>query len=273
MRPPSDGDRGPSSHHARPPERVAWDHRPLRPLTHPRLPLRIVSLVPSATETLVAWGHPPVACTRFCEQPRLSPVGGTKDPDVERITGLAPDLVVMDAEENRREDHDALVQRGVPVHVLHIRSVADVDAGMGQLADTVGAVWRPLVLPPAARVQTTAFVPIWRRPWMALGCPTYGASLLAHLGVSSVYADDGPYPTVSLDEAAARRPDVVLAPSEPYPFTARQLPELRTVGPTVLVDGKDLFWWGARTEAALGRLAERLLEVHRTTGPDRVAGG
>ena len=60
-------------------------------------PLRIVSLVPSMTETLVAWGLPPVACTRFCEQPELAHVGGTKDPDVAAIVSLAPDLVIVDA--------------------------------------------------------------------------------------------------------------------------------------------------------------------------------
>jgi hypothetical protein len=50
----------------------------------------------------------------------------------------------------------------------------------------------------------------------------------------------------------------VLAPSGPYPFTKRQLPELESVAPTVLVDGKDLFWWGVRTASALGRLAASL---------------
>jgi hypothetical protein len=88
--------------------------------------------------------------------------------------------------------------------------------------------------------------------------PTYGASLLAHLGVTSVFAGDGPYPTVELDDAIARRPDVVLAPSEPYPFTRRQLPELSSVAPTTFVDGKDLFWWGARTPGAIERLSEVL---------------
>ena len=63
---------------------------------------RVVSLVPSVTETLLAWGIQPVACTRFCEQPSLHHVGGTKDPDVAAIADLGPDLVVVDEEENRR---------------------------------------------------------------------------------------------------------------------------------------------------------------------------
>jgi ABC-type Fe3+-hydroxamate transport system substrate-binding protein len=217
---------------------------------------RIVSLVPSMTETLLAWGIVPIACTRFCEQPDLPHVGGTKDPDVEAIAGLAPDLVIVDAEENRREDHDALVDRGVAVHVLRITSVDDVDAQLGPLAAQLGASWEPVATTPATPVAptTTAFVPIWRRPWMALGAPTYGSSLLGSLGVANVFADGGPYPQTTLDAAASRSPDVVLAPSEPYPFAERHRAELSSVAPVVFVDGQDLFWWGSRTRLARARL-------------------
>lgn len=224
----------------------------------------MVSLVPSATETLVAWGLPPVACTRFCDQPSLPEVGGTKDPDVARVAALRPDLVVLDREENRLEDHDALVAAGVPVHVLTVRSTEDVGAELGGLAARLGVAWEPPQLP-AVRPSTAVavFVPIWRRPWMALGRPTYGASLLAALGFETVHAADGPYPATTLEEARARGAAVVLAPSEPYPFTRRQVPELSTVAPVRLVDGRDLFWWGWRTPKAIERLAEALADLHQ----------
>ncbi len=217
--------------------------------------MRVVSLVPSVTETLTAWGVDPVACTRFCERDDLVTVGGTKDPHVGAIAALGPDLVVVDVEENRREDYTALVDAGLAVYVLHVRSLADVGSELDGLAERVGVDWTAPRLPPSVPVVRRAFVPIWRRPWMALGLPTYGGSLLRHLGVEPIFARDGPYTTTTLDEAAARHPDVVLAPSEPYPFTARQLPELEAVGPTVFIDGKDLFWWGARTADAIVRLA------------------
>ena len=220
--------------------------------------MRVISLVPSATETLSAWDRTPIACTRFCERPDLPHVGGTKNPDIDAIAALDPELVVVDAEENRREDYDALVGKGVAVHVLHIRSLADVSPELSELANRLGVRWDSPVLPRPLAERARAFVPIWRRPWMALGSPTYGASVLAHLGIASVFADEGPYPEVSIDEAIARRPDVVLAPSEPYPFSARQLPELEKVAAVVFVDGKDLFWWGVRTAGAIGRLAEAL---------------
>jgi ABC-type Fe3+-hydroxamate transport system substrate-binding protein len=221
-------------------------------------PPRIVSLVPSMTETLVAWGIPPVACTRFCEQPDLVHVGGTKDPAVDAIVDLAPDLVIVDTEENRLEDHAALVDAGLDVSVLSIRSFDDVDEQLGSLAGKVGATWVPLARPERPTVNLTAFVPIWRRPWMALGAPTYGTSVLGLLGIANVFGDAGSYPEIDLDEAVARRPDRVIAPDEPYPFGERHRHELETVAPAVMVDGRDLLWWGERTRTAIPRLAAKL---------------
>ena len=105
--------------------------------------MRVVSLVPSATETLLALGVTPVACTRFCEQPGLRTVGGTKNPDVATIVELDPDLVVVNDEENRREDFDALRDAGVTVHSMSPRDVADVLPAVRALADAVGGVVPP----------------------------------------------------------------------------------------------------------------------------------
>lgn len=216
---------------------------------------RVVSLVPSVTETLRAWGVEPVACTRFCEQPDLPHVGGTKDPDVAAITDLAPDLVVVDEEENRREDHDALVDAGLVVHVLAVRDLAHLDEQMSSLAEAVGATWDPLGPVPDPQAERRAYVPIWRRPWMALGEPTYGSAVLRALGIANVAAPDGAYPELDPDGAAARGVDLVIAPSEPYPFAERHRAELETIAPVTFVDGRDLLWWGTRTRGALTRLA------------------
>jgi ABC-type Fe3+-hydroxamate transport system substrate-binding protein len=225
-------------------------------------PPRVVSLVPSVTETLLAWGVRPVACTRFCEQPDLPHVGGTKDPDVPAIAGLAPDLVVMCVEENRREDAAALSDAGLVTASLSVDSVADVAPALRMLAGLVGAdpgAVEDVAAGDAPPGAPRAFVPIWKRPWMTMSGGTYGSSLLAAAGVANVFAGAGDrYPTVTLEEARERGPDVVLAPSEPYPFAERHVPQLEEVAPVVLVDGQDLFWWGARTPAALARLREGL---------------
>ena len=90
---------------------------------------------------------------------------------------------------------------------------------------------------------------------MTINGATYGSSILAAAGSStSTRTPPDPYPTVTLEAAAALRPDVVLAPSEPYAFAERHRPELEAVAPVVFVDGQDLFWWGSRTPAALARL-------------------
>jgi ABC-type Fe3+-hydroxamate transport system substrate-binding protein len=221
---------------------------------------RVVSLVPSVTETLLAWGVIPVACTRFCEQPDLPHVGGTKDPDVAAIVDLAPDLVVLCVEENRREDADALTAAGIATAALSIDTVADVGPALAMLAGLVGVPAPPVeALPPEPEPATRAFVPIWKRPWMTMSGGTYGSSLLASLGVANVFADAlERYPTVTLDEVRSREPDVVLAPSEPYPFAERHVPLFDGVAPVVMVDGQDLFWWGARTRAARERLRSSL---------------
>ena len=222
---------------------------------------RVVSLVPSSTETLLALGADVVACTRFCEQPGLLTVGGTKNPDIDAIVQLAPDVVVLDREENRIEDHDALVAAGLRVFVSDVRSVAAGVEVVRELAEAVGVATpaveqMPLIDPP---IRLRAFVPIWRRPWMSINAATYGGSLLRRLGIELVTSDAAAaYPAIDLHDVAACAPDLVLVPSEPYDFTATHLDELALALPSARIhriDGQDLFWWGVRTPAAVSRLA------------------
>ena len=236
--------------------------------------MRVVSLVPSATETLLAFGVTPIACTRFCEQPGIPTVGGTKDPDVAQISLLKPDLVVVNDEENRFEDVDRLQKLGLAIHSMSPRSVAEVGPAVAGLAEAVGAD----VPEPFGRAAwgewleerrrhrkgepRRTFVLVWRRPWMTLAGDTYGSSLLQLLGCFNVFTGRGVrYPTVELAEAAGRTPDLVLLPTEPYPFKERHVAEVAGALPgaeVAIVDGQDLFWWGIRTPGAVERLAARL---------------
>lgn len=233
--------------------------------------VRVVSLVPSVTETLLALGITPIACTRFCEQPGIATVGGTKDPDVAAIVALEPDLVVVNDEENRRADADALVSAGVAVHSMSPRSVEHVGAEVVALAARVGVAvpdeftpdpwtaWLAAMLTPR---WYEAFVAVWRRPWMSLASNTYGSSLLDLVGVGNVCAGAiVRYPELTLDDVATLAPNVVVLPSEPYPFKPRHAVEIERAVPgvpCVLVDGRDLFWWGIRTPAAAQRLRAAL---------------
>jgi ABC-type Fe3+-hydroxamate transport system substrate-binding protein len=221
-----------------------------------------------------ALGIDPVACTRFCEQPDLPAVGGTKNPDVAAIIELAPDVVVVNDEENRREDAHALAAAGLPIHDMSPRSVADVGPAMVALGDALGiAVPNPFPTGPweawlgaqhtaAAGSRRRAVVVVWRRPWMTMNADTYASSLLELLAIDNVFADASDrYPTTDLDAIARQRPDVVLLPSEPYPFADRHRAEVAAAvghGDVRPVDGRDLFWWGIRTPRALARLRTEL---------------
>ncbi len=233
---------------------------------------RVVSLVPSLTESVLAWRVVPVACTRFCERPELATVGGTKDPDLHAIVALEPDVVLFCEEENRLEDYQALVARGVTCHSVRIDAVEDVGPALASVSQAVGAgvgdgigdgsgfdpaAWvLPEPLPPRG---LRVFVAVWRRPWMSLSGGTYGSSMLTRLGWEPLFADaQARYPEVSLQDVIAARPDRVLLPTEPYPFKERHLEEWAEVAPAALIDGQDLFWWGTRTPTALRRLAAAL---------------
>jgi hypothetical protein len=137
------------------------------------------------------------------------------------------------------------------------------------LADRLGCGprWRAPDLPEQVASETTVFVPIWResprdgRPvrLTTLNDDTYGASTLSAAGAVNVFgAEPDRYPQTGLVEAVARTPELVLAPSEPFRFTVRHLPELSRIGEVRFVDGRDLFWWGTRTGAAVRRLVDVL---------------
>ena len=97
---------------------------------------------------------------------------------------------------------------------------------------------------------------------MTISSLTYGASLLNHLGIEVLFSDmEDVYPTITDDMLKATKPDVVLAPSEPYPFGKRHLRDLESIAPTLLIDGQDLFWWGSRTSGAIRRLDQELEKI------------
>ena len=226
--------------------------------------MRVVSLVPSVTETLLAWGIEPVACTRFCEQPHLRHVGGTKDPDVEAIVNLKPDIVVVDREENRRDDAATLVARGIQVVDLHVTSLETAVSETSRLAGIVGVGWKSDTIE-SQSIRARAFVPIWRRPWMTFNRATYGASILRSVGIDVSHAEASvTYPEVDPDELGKINADLALLPTEPYAFAERhiaEVTELTGIADVRIIDGRDLFWWGVRTESARERLASRLRDI------------
>jgi ABC-type Fe3+-hydroxamate transport system substrate-binding protein len=115
----------------------------------------------------------------------------------------------------------------------------------------------------AGRRPVPVFYPIWRGPWMTINADTYVHDLLALCGAANVFGDRAErYPTVTLDEMAARRPEVILLPDEPFRFRRAHVadfaayPDVPAVraGRIHLVDGKPFTWHGPRLGDALRTL-------------------
>jgi ABC-type Fe3+-hydroxamate transport system substrate-binding protein len=249
----------------------------------PDEPRRIVSLVPSLTELCFALGLGEVlaGCTIYCTQPpdgvagKLR-VGGEKNPRLELIRELGADLVLANIEENLREHVETLRGWGIAVYVVYPRTVAEGIAlvrALGELtgaraparalADRLDAALAAVRAARRGRPPARVFCPIWRRPYMTIGADTYVHDMLRECGGDNVFANRPErYPTVSLGEVAAARPDVILLPDEPYRFRAAHradfaaYPEVPAVraGRLPLVDGKLLSWYGPRIAEALDTL-------------------
>jgi ABC-type Fe3+-hydroxamate transport system substrate-binding protein len=228
--------------------------------------MRVISLVPSLTEAVaVTVPGVLVGATDWCSHPAdlgadVGRVGGTKNPKVERIVELAPDLVVANEEENREPDLAALRAAGIEVLLTEVRDVPQAFRELERVVTACGAGSRPRWLdeaetawsaperwwPTVAEGRTTAVVPIWRRPWMVLGRDTFAGDVLARLGVDNAYAGHSErYPRVPVEELrAAARAGMVVLPDEPYRFTAEDGPEVFEGVPCALVSGRHLTWYG-----------------------------
>ncbi|WP_405878634.1 helical backbone metal receptor [Streptomyces sp. NBC_01136] len=233
---------------------------------------RVVSLVPSLTEAVaVSVPGALVGATDWCSHPAdldVVRIGGTKNPQVDRIVRLAPDLVIANEEENREPDLTALREAGIEVLVTEVRDVPGALRELERVLDACGARTRPRWLDEAETAwvrlptpdrRTTAIVPVWRRPWMVLGRDTFAGDVLARLGVDNAYAHhEDRYPRIPLPDLRSAGADLVVLPDEPYRFTADDGPEAFEGVPCALVDGRLLTWYGPSLAQAPRLLSEVL---------------
>ncbi|MEY9893824.1 ABC-type Fe3+-hydroxamate transport system substrate-binding protein [Catenulispora sp. MAP12-49] len=223
--------------------------------------MRVVSLVPSLTEAIATTAPGLlVGATAWCTHPAeldVERIGGTKNPDVERIIALAPDLVVANEEENREVDLAALREAGIAVLLTRIRTLDEAFGELDRMLTDGCGLARPRWLDEAEAAWAVAtelgptpppvpsFVPIWRRPWMVLGRDTFAGDVLARLGVRNIYADHPErYPKIPLPDLLAGGAELVVLPDEPYAFSAADGPEAFPGLPSALVSGRHLTWYG-----------------------------
>ena len=246
----------------------------------------VVSLVPSITELVCSMrlGSRLVGVTKFCVEPAeivtpIRKVGGTKNPDVERIIKLNPQLVLANREENTEEDVLALREAGLNVYVSEVRTAEEAQDEVDKIGRLLGgismktgeAITEALeeqrhVQRMRPRVRVAAL--IWRNPYMAVSGDTYIGDILRTCGAINVCEDAGRgrYPRLQLSDLVALDPEVILLPSEPYRFRERHAEELLAQhgmaaarnGHVYLCDGQNLTWWGIRTATAIREVVDLL---------------
>ena len=233
--------------------------------------MRVVSLVPSWTETLLAAGIEVVGRTRFCIHPKdqvqnIPRVGGTKDWDWPKILSLKPDFLILDKEENPKFMGE---QTEIPFHATHVCSARDLPAELERMAEVLknnqlrnfADEWREVLSRP--RPQWRGEIPglidwgvkpskcnfqflymIWKNPWMSIGTQTFIASMFRELGLPLKDLNE-PYPKIRLEDFSPED-TVLLFSSEPFPFLKHRQDLVKEGFAHAFVDGEKFSWFGLR---------------------------
>jgi ABC-type Fe3+-hydroxamate transport system substrate-binding protein len=252
-------------------------------------PVRVVSLIPSMTDSFIALGlgNNLVGVTDFCEIPAslagLHLVGGVIDARLEDILALEPDLIILNQEENSAVLAEALQAKGLPVWITFPRTVRQAIADLRSLAlayPTQNLLQRIVWLEKAVdwlegtRPDSVVkvFCPIWiegpaAHPdyWITFNGDTYANDLLSLCGAENVFAAEerSRYPHVTLQEIEEAQPECILLPSEPFAYTDSDMGAFASLLPAVpaiqhdrilRIDGRLLFWHGTRLGEAIRSL-------------------
>lgn len=248
--------------------------------------MRIVSLCPSLTELVfdLGRGEDLVGVTEYCVHPaegveHVEKVGGTKSPDIDRIVELVPDIVLLNEEENRREDEAALAAEGVRCLTTFPRNApetAEMVRTIGEALereDEAERIARDIEVRTARAVDAAKGVPavrwaylIWRKPYMTVSSDTFASSLLEQAGGRNVFGEHSVrYPEIAVEDLAAADPELVLLCTEPFPFADKHVAELAEatgLDPErfVIANGEYLSWHGSRTPDGVDYAAELIRE-------------
>ncbi|HEX5625577.1 MAG TPA: helical backbone metal receptor [Saprospiraceae bacterium] len=223
----------------------------------------IVSLVPSISWYLYDLGLDAeiAGVTRFCLSPsglrnKAERIGGTKDPKIERIISLQPDLILANREENRKEDIERLAQD----HTVYLSEVKDLE-GMYEMMQDIAILTSKneegsiLVNQIQKRVEEFEKVVygkthpkvlylIWKDPLMSIGKDTFIHHMLEQAGFQNAMAHHSRYPELRIEDLTALDPDFIFLSSEPYPFKERHKSHFSPYK-SILVDGQMFSWYGS----------------------------
>lgn len=248
-------------------------------------PQRIISLVPSQTELLIALGLESqlVGVTKFCVHPKdlrskKTVVGGTKQVHFDKIKALNPDLIIANKEENTQE-MVAQLYKIAPTWVSDVNSISDNYWLIQELGKLCNAQEKAAQLiaktkdreedftqkMEAVAVASVVYL-IWNEPMMGAGSPTFINALLQLNRFQNLLAHkDARYPELS--DALLQEADHVLLSSEPFPFaqTHQRVIASKTDALVSLVDGEYFSWYGSRLIAAFDYFEKLQRQLGRIT--------
>jgi iron complex transport system substrate-binding protein len=194
--------------------------------------LRVISLIPSATETLIALGATEniVGRTRYDVAPEVAgvpSVGGGIDPSVEAVVRLHPDLVLAWDNDKRQEVQKKLMALGVAVFTLRTEDTSDLfrgitnigrltgrDSAARALAASIRQQFDDVRRSVAGRQSPRVFYVVFNDPPMTAGPATFIGQLISLAGGRSIFADTRQlWPSVSMEEIVLRDPDLLVVPT------------------------------------------------------------
>lgn len=237
-------------------------------------PKRIISIVPSQSELLFDLGLDKeiVGITKFCIHPQhkfkeKAKVGGTKKLNIDLIRALKPDLIIGNKEENTQSDIETLSQE-FPVWMSDIYTLDDAMKTIGQIGDLVdrkpeadylnyliktGFNDLKMLANKASYNGFKVVYLIWKNPYMAAGKNTFIDDVLQHIGLENAITQSR-YPELNMEGLQSLNCKFVFLSSEPYPFAAKHIDEIKAILPdakVILVDGEMFSWYGSRLVKAV----------------------
>lgn len=242
--------------------------------------MRVISLVPSITETLFDLGlttEEIIGRTKFCIHPKeivdkVEIIGGTKNLNIEKIKSLKPDLIIANKEENVKEQVEELM-KDFKVLLTNIETLEDNYYLIKQLGHIFNQeekaqffnlkTYEAFDIPKSEKKLKAAYL-IWKNPYMTIGGDTFISRILEELGYENLFKNQKRYPEVQLEDL--KEADLIFLSSEPFPFKEKHVDEIQKVCKNqkiMIVDGEAFSWYGSHLAKCGNYYRELLTETNQ----------
>jgi iron complex transport system substrate-binding protein len=241
-----------------------------------RIPKRIISLVPSQTELLNDLGLESsiIGITKFCVHPEhflkeKKKIGGTKNPDFDKIRALNPDIIICNKEENTKE----IIEECNKICTTWTTNIITIEDNFQMIVD-FGKIFNKEKEAEVLNLEITnklkdfeSFIEtktikkvayfIWKNPFMVVGANNYINEILRLNKFENIFENNNfesnRYPEIQIETLTKEKIDLIFLSSEPYPFKEKDFTDIQkfTNAKIKIVDGEMFSWHGSRLLLAL----------------------